>query len=223
MTKPANPEEISLFRWADQLPAALWDDLAARPPLEAAQAAEAVLAEGCLSLPLLGRGYVVDPGARRLWEAARPRHRLGFQTGLVLVSHLARAIGVPTAGCLVTPQELPGGGLFFSGPHAVGTARLEKRFGRDPEGLLAAARALGGQPCPGAEVSVMVPGLPRLPLYVLLWPADEEFEARAMVGLDAHAHHQLALDGIWALTNLLVGRLIDATAQPLAGKEQDLG
>jgi hypothetical protein len=44
-------------------------------------------------------------------------------------------------------------------------------------------------------------------LYVLLWPADEEFGARAVVGLDAHAHHQLALDGLWALTNILVRRL----------------
>ena len=54
-----------------------------------------------------------------------------------------------------------------------------------------------------------VPGLPRLPLYVLLWTADEEFAARVTVGLDAHAHHQLALDGIWALTNLLAGRLLE--------------
>jgi hypothetical protein len=216
MTKPANPEEISLFRWADQLPAALWDDLAARPAAEAAQASGAQLTGGCLRLPLLGRLYVVDPAARRIHEAARPTHRPGFQTGLVLVSHLARAIGVPPAGRLVTPQELPGGGLFFTGPHAIATAGLEASFGHDPRALLAAAQALGGQPYEGAaEVAVTVTGLPMLPLHVLLWPADEEFGARAVVGLDAHAQHQLALDGIWALTNLLVARLL------AAGKEQE--
>ena len=218
MTKPVDPGEISLFRWADQLPAPLWDDLAARPLAQAAQASGAVLEGARLRLALLGHDYLVDVRERRVVEAARPDRRLSFQTGLVLVSHLARAIGVPPAGRLVTPQELPGGGLFFTGPHAIATASLEGRFGSDPQGLLQAAAALGGQPHPGAaEVAVVVPGLPMLPLYVLLWPADEEFGARAVVGLDANAHHQLALDGLWALTNLLVGRLL-AAGQP-AGQE----
>lgn len=220
MTKPANPEEITLFRWADQLPEALWEDLTARPLLEAAQATGAALEDARLRLALLGRDYLVDVAARRIQLAGQPDKRLGFQTGLVLVSHLARALGVPPAGRLVTPQELPGGGLFFTGPHAVATAALEKRFGRDPAALLAAAQALGGQPQPegAAQVTVLVPGLPMLPLYVLLWPADEEFGARAVVAMDAHAHHQLALDGIWALTNLLVGGLL-TVARPANGEE----
>jgi hypothetical protein len=118
---------------------------------------------------------------------------------------------VPPAGRLITPQELPGGGLFFSGPHAIATAGLEKRFGADATALLAVAQALGGQVLEGmADLAVTIPGLPMLPLYVLLWLGDEEFSARAVVGLDAHAQHQLALDGIWALTNLLVAGLLSA-------------
>ena len=202
-----DPQEIRLFRWADQVPQALWDDLTARPAVQAAQAAGAELREGCFRLSLLGRPYLVDPAARRLWREDRPEHRLDFQTGMVLVSHLGRALGVPPAGRLVTPQELPGGGLFFTGPHAIATAALVERFGPDPPGLVRRAAMLGGGSWPGAEAAVLVPGLPMLPLYVLLWPADDEFPARVVVGLDAHANHQLALDGIWALTNLLVESL----------------
>lgn len=204
----AEPEENRLFRWADQLPAALWDDLTARPALDAAEAAGAELRDGVFRLALLGRVYLVDPAVRQVREAARPDHRVGYQTGLVLVSHLARARGVPPAERLVTPQELPGGGLFFTGPHAVNTKVLEARFGSDPQALARRAAALGGAPDQaGGDLAVRLAGLPRLPLYVLLWAGDEEFPARAVVGLDAHAHHQLALDGIWALTNLMVGRL----------------
>ena len=36
--EPLDPGKIELFRWADQLPPALWDDLAARNPEEAALA-----------------------------------------------------------------------------------------------------------------------------------------------------------------------------------------
>ncbi|MFH1059009.1 MAG: DUF3786 domain-containing protein [Pseudomonadota bacterium] len=203
-----DPQEIALFRWADQLPAALWDDLAARPAPEAAQAAGAQWQDGCYHLPLAGRAYRVDPAARRVREADRPQHRVGFQAGMILVSHLARALGVPPAGRMVTPQELPGGSLFFTGPHAVNTRALEAAFGHEPAALVQRAAALGGTPSnAGGDVAVQVPGLPHLPLFVLLWAADEEFSARAVVGLDANAHHQLALDGVWALTNLLVARL----------------
>jgi len=203
-----DPQDNARFRWADQLPAALWDDLAARPPDQAALAAAAQWDGGRFRLPLLGRDYLVDPAARQVREAARPEHRVGFQAGMVLVSHLARCLGAPPSGRMVTPQELPGGSLFFTGPHAINAKALEKRFGHAPSVLPHRAAALGGATCDaGGDVAVRLPGLPQLPLYVLLWAADEEFDARAVVGLDAHAHHQLALDGVWALTNLMVGRL----------------
>jgi len=204
----AEPEENRLFRWADQLPAALWEDLDARPPAQAAEAAGAELRDGVFRLALLGRVYLVDPADRQVREAQRPDYRVSYQAGLVLVTHLARALGVPPAGRMVTPQELPGGSLFFTGAHAVNTKALEARFGSDPQALARRAAVLGGGPDQaGGDLAVSVYGLPRLPLHVLLWAADEEFPARAVVGLDAHAHHQMDLGGVWALTNLLVSRL----------------
>jgi hypothetical protein len=200
-------DEIPLFRWADQLPPELWDDLDARPRQEAAQAAQGRWDGACFTLPLLGRDYLVDPAARAVREVERPQYRPSFQTGLVLVSHLALASDVPEAGNMVTPQELPSGSQFFTGVHAVPVGRLAERFGNEPQALLPAAQNLGGGPWQGADVAVMVPGVPRIPLYVLLWAADEEFDARAVVGLDSRAHMHLALDGILALTSLLITKL----------------
>jgi hypothetical protein len=201
-------DEIPLFRYADQLPPQLWDDLDARPRDEAAQAAQAQWDDRRFTLPLLGRDYLVDPEARSVHEAERPDHRVSFQTGLVLVSTLGRAIDAPVAERMVTPQELPGGSQFFAGVHAVPVSRLEERFGSDPNALLPAAEKLGGGPWEGADAAVFVPGIPRIPLYVLLWGADQEFEARAVVGMDARAHMHLALDGILALTTLLIAKLV---------------
>ncbi|RJX29649.1 MAG: DUF3786 domain-containing protein [Desulfarculus sp.] len=203
-----DPGENQLFRWADQLPPALWEDLAARPPSEAAQATGALWQDGRFELCLLGRALAVDPAQRRVWRLDQPERPVSFQSGLVLVSTLSRSRGVPPAGRLVTPQELPGGAQFFQGPHAINKKPLAKRFGRDPQGLLDRALALGGEKVEGADVAVRVPGLPMIPLYALLWAGDEEFGPRAVVGLDAYAHHHLALDGLWALTNLMVHRLV---------------
>lgn len=205
---PVDPQENQLFRWADQLPPALWQDLAARPPVQAAEATGAVWQEGHFALRLLGRDFGVDPTQRRIWLLAQPERPVGFQFGLVLLSTLGRSLGVPPAGRMVTPQELPGGAQFYQGPHAINKAPLAQRFGRDPQGLLDRALALGGEAIEGADLAVRVPGLPMVPLYVLLWVGDEEFGPRAVVGLDAHAHHHLALDGLWALCNLMVHRLV---------------
>lgn len=207
---PADPGANRLFRWAEDLPEALWQDLAGRRPEEAAACSGARWDGRAFAIAMLGRAYLVEPGARRISAADDPTRRLSYQSALVLVNALAHSRGVPPAGRMVTPQELPGGGLFFQGPHAINASPLVERFGADPAGLLAAARALGGEPFAAGDAGAVLPGLPLLPLYVLIWAGDEEFSARAVVGLDAHAHHHLALDGLWALTNLMVRGLVGA-------------
>ncbi|MCB2228343.1 MAG: DUF3786 domain-containing protein [Desulfarculaceae bacterium] len=205
--RPTDPNDNQLFRWAEDLPPQAWDDLAARPPAQAAEATGASWDGEAFVIPFFGRAYRVEPGARRISLLDDPERRLSYQVALVILSTLAKSLGVPPAGRMITPHELPGGAMFFQGPHAINKAPLEERFGADPELLRLAAAPLKPTPCEGGDVGLMLPGLPMIPLYVLLWGGDEEFEARAVVGLDAHAHHHLALDGVWALTNLLVSRL----------------
>lgn len=205
---PADPNENRLFRWADDIPPQLWEDLAARPPAEAAGATGATWDGEGYTLAMLGRSHRLEPKPRRVYLPEDPSHRLSYQTGLVLISTLIRSLGVPPAGRMVTPQELPGGAQFFQGPHAINNEPLEERFGHDPKALLDAAQALGGESFEGGDQGVRLGGLPMIPMYVLLWAGDEEFGPRAVVGMDAYAHHHLALDGIWALSNLMVHRLV---------------
>lgn len=207
---PADPDENRLFRWADDLPPQLWDDLAVRSPAEACQTTGALWDGRGYTITLLGREHRLEPGTRRVYLPQDPGRRLSYQTGLVLISTLIRSLGVPPAGRMVTPQELPGGTQFFQGPHAINNRPLAERFGGDPQALLAAAQALGGVPFEAGDQGVRLPGLPMIPLYALIWAGDEEFAPRAVVGMDANAHHHLALDGLWALSNLMVYRLIKA-------------
>jgi hypothetical protein len=84
---------------------------------------------------------------------------------------------------------------------------LARRFGKDPEALVRRAEQMGGEPIDGADCAVRIPGLPFVPLYVLLWTADEEFGARAVIGIDDRALFHLDLAGVFALTNVMVGHL----------------
>jgi hypothetical protein len=53
-----------------------------------------------------------------------------------------------------------------------------------------------------------VPGLPRVPVAVLWWDADDEFPARAELLFDQTAPKHLPIDGSAVLGSWLVTRLI---------------
>ena len=202
-----DPEDNQLFRWADQLPQPLWDDLAGRDPAEAALATGAVWQEGRFALPILGRDYGIDPQAKSIVDLKDASAKVSYQAGLVALCALAQAQPVPPSGNMITPQELQGGSLFFTGPHALPHDAICEAFGSDPAALVQRALALGGEQIEGADAAVRLPALPMLPLYVLLWAGDEEFSARAVWGIDSRALFHLALDGVWALCNLASYRL----------------
>jgi hypothetical protein len=201
------PSQKELFRWADQIPAALWSDLAKRSRRQAAEAVGAIWDGGTFKVPLIGVDYSIDPVNQRITKTYQADHPVSYQAGVVLLTTLAASKGVPPSGRMAVPQELPGGRMFFTGAHAVATGPLAKTFEKDPDQLMDRALGVGGERIEGADVAIRVPGLPYVPLYVLLWRGDVESSVRAVIGIDDRAHFHLDLAGVFALTNLLVHRL----------------
>ena len=207
--EPYKPYMPAGSNWAEELPAHFWDNLKSRPPEEAAAATAAELDQGRFILPLFSRPYLVDPEHRRIQDIFQPEAQVDYNTGLVLVTHLAKATMVPPAGRMMAPGDLPGGRALLAGPHALPLEPITEHFGRNPEALVHRALGLGGEEIDGANAAVCLPGLPRVPMYLLLWVADEEFPAQAKFGMDANILHHLDLDGILALSHLMVQRLTE--------------
>jgi hypothetical protein len=196
-----------LFRWADQLPSALWSDLDRRPPREAADAVGGKWDGSAFKVPLIGIDYTLDPADQRITRTCQVDHPVSYQAGVVLLTTLTASKGVPPSGRMAVPQELPGGRMFFTGPHAVANGPLATALEKDSSRLIDRALGLGGQMIEGADIAIRIPGLPYVPLYVLLWRGDQEVPVRAVIGIDDRAHFHLDLAGVFALTNLLVERL----------------
>ncbi len=207
MTANKKSDREELFKWADQIPSPLWHDLLERPAKDAAASVGGIVEDGIIFVHLLGVNYRVDPKHRLIHRKNDDHFRVGFQTGIVLLTSLAKSMGVPPSGRMVTPQELKGGRFFFTGAHNLSTKPLAERYGNDPEGLISRALELGGERYQAADYGVRLPGLPVLPLYVLLWIDDNEFNARAVIGIDDRALFHLDLAGVFALTNIMVNRL----------------
>jgi hypothetical protein len=107
----------------------------------------------------------------------------------------------------VSERQLPGGSLFFQGPHALPLAPLLRRFGADGEAFRRVCLGLGGRPIEFGDAGFAFQALPFIPLAVILWIADEEFPARAGMLFDPTAADHLPLDLLLALAHAVVARL----------------
>lgn len=204
----ADPEQNSLYRTADDLHRLHWETLRQRNSEEAARAAGAQPAGEGFLLDLLGRRLRIEPAGQRILFEGDPHREVGYQRALVAVAYLCGALEAPPRGEWMAFRELPGGDAFFRGPHSLATPRLATAFGSEPRLLLEAARRLGGVPAPGADAAVDLPALPRIPLRILVWGATAEFPASATLLTDARAHLHLALDVLWALSNVAIADLV---------------
>jgi hypothetical protein len=205
-----NPMKLSqkeLFRWADQIPEALWSDLSNRSPQEAAEMVGATWKGKTFEVPMVGVDYTIDPTNKIITKTYQAHKPVSYQAGVILLTTLATSKGVPPSGRMVVPQELPGGRMFFTGAHSLATGRLVKNFEKDSDQLIDRIFGLGGRMIKGADVAVQLPGLPYVPLYILLWRGDQGEASRAVIGIDDRAHFHLDLPGVFALTNILVYRL----------------
>jgi hypothetical protein len=206
--RATDPERNRLYARAEDLHPLHWEQLARRAPEEAARAAGASWDGRVYTLPLLGKVLRVEPETRSVRTADLPAQSVGFQRALAAVAYLAGALEVPPRGDWVAFRELPGGDGFFRGPHSVATARLEEAYGGDPRALVGAAEPLGWTKVEGADAAVEMSALPKIPLRVLLWGRTEEFGASAALLTDGRAHLHLALDVLWALSNVAISELV---------------
>ena len=81
-------------------------------------------------------------------------------------------------------------------------------FGADRQAFCRSAEALRGVPLVMGDAAYELPALPRLPVTVALWLADDEFAARVQFLVDKAADRQLPLDALWVLCRIVAKRLV---------------
>ena len=135
-----------------------------------------------------------------------------FLEQLCVLAYLINAKDQPLSGKLVNGLQLPGGQFFFRGVHCLPTEKLEEIFGNCPETLLEAAKPLRAEKSEFGDAAVCIRILPRVPVTVVVWGRDEEFEARASILFDKTASEHMPLDALLAAVNLGVKALDDAVS-----------
>jgi len=163
-------------------------------------------------IKLLNVEYIVDLINKKIYSNNddSPQKPASFIEELCLLAYLINAKDIPLANKLVRAEALPGGQFFFRGIHKLPVEKLEEAFGEHPEVLLDVSEQFNAQACEFGDASISLFILPRLPLTIVIWRGDEEFEARASILFDQTAASQMPLDALLASVNLVVDGLIKA-------------
>jgi len=192
----------------------LWEQLEKLDYAETAQRAKCEYLPDieCHIIKLLNTEYTVDLSYKKIYS--RPEDSIqkpaGFLEELCLLAYLINAKDIPLAEKLVRAEALPGGQFFFRGIHKLPAEKLEKAFGTHPQVLLEVSEQFNAQECEYGDASISLFIFPRLPLTIVIWGGDEEFEARASILFDQTAASQMPLDALLASVNLVVDSLIKA-------------
>jgi len=156
----------------------------------------------------LEREYEVNPAANEVMAVDPDEGPISVEMGLLLVFYLLRAVDVPLSGKWIGEFDIKGGERFFRGPHAVRNPEVAEKFGHDPEGFGKACEKLGGTPEDMGDAAYRIRVLPRVPLIVLLWMADDEFEASAKTLMDSTVDQHLPLDIIFGMLLEVLGKIV---------------
>ncbi len=115
---------------------------------------------------------------------------------LTVLHYLNLADGSPVTGEPVAMADMPDGvvrGTKYDRTAAQALATFLQ--GKTEEEVLSVLQSLGGEVIPGkAALSVRLPYLPRFPLYLNIWFADEEFPPSARLLVDKSAGHYLTIE-----------------------------
>ena len=190
----------------------LWEQLEKLDGTETAQRAQCQYLDSsaCYTITLLNTEYAANLSDRNIFSilSDSTQEEAKFLEQLCILAYLINARDLPPASKLVSGETLPGGQFFFRGQHGLPTKKLEEAFGNNPEVLHQVSAKLDAERCEFGDASIRLFILPRLPLTIVIWRRDEEFEARASILFDQTAASQLPLDALLAAVNLTIGALL---------------
>ncbi len=163
-------------------------------------------------ITLLNTEYIVNLSDRQIFSTQTGSTPIPaeFLEQLCILAYLINAQDLPLANKFVGPEHLPSGQFFFRGLHSLPTRQLEETFGKSPEQLYEVSKQFDAKRCEFGDASIELYALPRIPLTIVIWRGDDEFDSRASILFDQTAGTHLPLDALGTLANLAVKALVKA-------------
>jgi hypothetical protein len=136
------------------------------------------------------------------------REPVALSDKILILHYLNRAKGTPLSNKFIAYKELQEGSAYFPSFFIRSIKPLVENFGENPELLLTAAEELGGYRAKLGDASVTIPAFSRVPVTLIVWGGDEEFQPNANILFDSTILDYLSPEDVNVLCQTLVWRLV---------------
>ncbi len=181
--------------------------LAGKDPAQMAQKAGVSFDGNAFHIPSMGKMLTFSYPE---YVCTTPMHDWHY---LTVLHYLNLADGSPVTGEPMAMADMPDGvvrGTKYDRTAAQTLSAFLK--GKTEEEVLSILQGLGGEIIPGkADLSVRLPYLPRFPLYLNVWFADEDFPPSARLLVDRSAGHYLTVEDAVSIGDVVLELLQQAT------------
>jgi hypothetical protein len=191
-----------------------WEIIAGLSPEEACERTGAVFdgLSGTYRLQSFGIWFFLDPRKKEITASSEEGDiflkRLRYFFVLSFLWYMVKATNAAPAGKLVKPSGLPGGDIFFRGTHVLPLDAIAKKYAHDREGFIGKGHVFGGREVSYGDAALEFLPFPRIPVTVILWLADEEWDARADLLFDASSLQHLPIDILWSVAMMTLLALL---------------
>ncbi|MDR1079710.1 MAG: DUF3786 domain-containing protein [Deltaproteobacteria bacterium] len=185
-------------------------ELSSREPVDVARAAGAEMYLDYMDLQyIFNKVRVRIPGWEALWAPPREADELPLTDQVLIYHYLQGAKNVGLTGEMAAYREIPGGTFYFDAFRRRAEIPLAQVFGSRPGTLSKASEVSGGKPVQGyGDEAALFRVFPHVEILVMIYHADEEFEATGQVLFDRSIGSYLSPEDISWLGSGLVYRLM---------------
>ncbi len=155
------------------------------------------------SLKSFGKGFSVDIEKKEILTLDKEGElflgRLSYFFRISILWYLLNAKDIQPSGELVKPSTLSGGDIFFRGTHVLPLDAVAKKYANDRVGFTERGIEMGGKEVKYGDAALELYAFPKIPVTLILWLEDEEWESRVDLLFDSTVSLHLPLDIIWSV------------------------
>ena len=134
---------------------------------------------------------------------------------ILLLHYLGKSQGNPLTGEWINFRQLSGGDTYYPAFIKRSQKPLLDFFAERLELLEEVAQSLGGRKGSEGDRSVIIPALPRVPIALIFWSGDEEFQPEARILFDSTIPTYLSTEDVVVLAQQTVFGLIKCAKNKL--------
>ena len=127
---------------------------------------------------------------------------------ILILHYLVKSEGLPLTGKWINFRQVPSGSTYYPAFVKRSQKPLCDFFSNRLDLLEKTARVLGGKKTHYGDRAVIIPALPRVPVVLVFWSGDEEFQPDAHILFDSTIPTYLSTEDIAVLSQQTVFRLI---------------